>query len=79
MGTKNRHPVAQLVLACAKGEEAKAVRILDNMTNWHGFAEIAADAVGRPVVRTLIGAMANGRDRLADGLEEVVAALRASA
>lgn len=76
---RNRHPVARLILACAQGKEDAAVRLLDELTNWHGFAEFAADAVGRPVVRAMIGAMANGRAQLADGLEEVVAALRKTA
>lgn len=72
-----QHPVARLLVLCAQARENQAVRALDELTAWSGFAEMAADAVGRPLVRGLIAAMARGRQELVEGLRDVIAALEA--
>jgi len=71
-----RPAFVRFLLAVVKGDESRAVAILDDMTPWRGVAEVAADMAGPPLVRTLIEQAGEGREALADALEEAAAELR---
>jgi hypothetical protein len=53
---QNRNPVVRILACAARGDVDGAVRALDRLTPWKGFAEIAADVAGPPLVRALVEA-----------------------
>lgn len=72
-----RPAIARLLRAIARSDEGKAIAVLDEMTPWHGLAEVAADLAGPALCRALIQQAESGREELADALEELAAELRA--
>jgi hypothetical protein len=75
---QNRNPVVRILACAARGDVDGAVRALDRLTPWKGFAEIAADVAGPPLVRALVEAMQDGREIIAAELRALADELDAT-
>lgn len=72
----DRPALVRFLHACLDGDETRAARILDRLTPWRGLAEVAADVAGPALVRVVVAQLSEGREALADGLEDIAARLR---